>query len=102
MVELLVLSVPLVPSQKNKRLTKVLKLELDEETGFFKAHDPIQAPLESTVPGIYLCGGALGPTDIAEAVTQAIAAGMKAISNSNLKQEQDRTETKGVILNGGQ
>ena len=101
-VELLVLSVPLVPSQKIKRLTKALKLELNDETGFFKARDPVLAPLESTIPGIYLCGGALGPTDIAEAVTQAIAAGMKAISNSNLKQEQNQTETKGVILNGGQ
>jgi heterodisulfide reductase subunit A len=78
-VDLLVLSIPLVPSEKNKRLSNALKIELDD-SGFFYASDPVNAPLEATVPGIYVCGGALGPTDIAEAVTQAIAASMKAVS----------------------
>jgi heterodisulfide reductase subunit A len=78
--ELLVLSVPLIPSQKNKRLAKALRLELTEGTGFFKSKDSIRSPLETTENGIYLCGGALGPTDIAEAVTSAIAASIKALS----------------------
>ena len=79
-VELLVLSVPLIPSQNIKRLSKALKLEVDDETGFFKARDMLEAPLETTVPGVYLCGGALGPADIPESVAQAIAASMKAVS----------------------
>jgi heterodisulfide reductase subunit A len=77
-VELLVLSTGLVPSERNKRLAKVLKIELDH-LGFFKERDPLMAPLETNVEGIYLCGGATGPIDIAESVVQASAASMKAI-----------------------
>ena len=55
-----------------------MKLELDH-LGFFKENDPLTAPLETKVDGIYLCGGATGPIDIAESVVQASAAAMKAI-----------------------
>jgi heterodisulfide reductase subunit A len=78
-VNLLVLSTALVPSDRNKKLSKALKIELDEN-GFFKEKDPIEAPFETSVDGIYVCGGALGPTDISESVTQAIAASLKAVS----------------------
>ena len=57
---------------------KVLKLDLDH-LGFFKEKDPLTASLETKVDGIYLCGGATGPIDIAESVVQASAAAMKAI-----------------------
>jgi heterodisulfide reductase subunit A len=77
-VDLLVLSVGLIPSDRNKRLAKVLKIELDE-LGFFKEKDPLMHPLETKVPGIYLCGGATGPIDISESVIQATAASMKAV-----------------------
>ncbi len=76
--DLVVLSTGLVPSDRNERLAKVLGIELDE-LGFFKERDPVGAPLETNVAGIYLCGGATGPIDIAESVVQAAAAGMKAI-----------------------
>jgi heterodisulfide reductase subunit A len=77
-VELLVLSTGLTPSDRNKKLAKVLRIEQDE-LGFFKESDPLMAPLETNVEGIYLCGGATGPIDIAESVVQAAAASMKAI-----------------------
>jgi heterodisulfide reductase subunit A len=77
-VELLVLSTGLVPSERNKRLAKVLKIELGN-LGFFKERDPMLAPLETGVEGIYVCGGATGPIDISESVVQASAASMKAI-----------------------
>jgi transposase InsO family protein len=64
--------------ERSKRLAKVLKIELDH-LGFFKERDPLMAPLETNVEGIYLCGGATGPIDIAESVVQASAASMKAI-----------------------
>ncbi len=76
--DLLVLSTGLAPSDRNPKLAKVLDLDLDA-LGFFKERDPLLAPLETRVPGIYLCGGATGPIDIAESVVQACAAGMKAI-----------------------
>ncbi len=78
-VELLVLSTGLVPSERNKRLAKVLKIELNEY-GFFKEKDPLFAPLETAVDGIYVSGGATGPIDISESVIQASAASLKAVS----------------------
>lgn len=90
-IDLLVLSVPIQPSSKIKRISKALRLEVDETTGFFKERDPVNAPLESTVPGVFLCGGALGPTDISEAVTSAIAACLKALStNHNSTEPMDQ------------
>ncbi len=77
-VELLVLATGIVSNSRNKKLAKILKLELDR-LGFFKEKDPLTSPLETTVEGIYLCGGATGPIDIAESVVQASAAAMKAI-----------------------
>ena len=72
------LSTGLVSNERNKRLAKVLKIELDK-FGYFKEKDPLLSPLETVVDGIYLCGGATGPIDISESVVQASAASMKAI-----------------------
>jgi len=77
-VKLLVLATGLIPSDRNKRLARALGIELDEY-GFFKEKDPLNAPLETNVDGIYLCGGATGPIDISESVVQASAASMKAV-----------------------
>ncbi|MEA3359820.1 MAG: CoB--CoM heterodisulfide reductase iron-sulfur subunit A family protein [Thermodesulfobacteriota bacterium] len=77
-VDLLVLSTGLVPSDRNKRLAKTLKVDLDK-LGFFKEKNPLLAPLETTVDGIFVCGGATGPIDISESVVQATAASMKAV-----------------------
>ncbi|GAB4253049.1 MAG: hypothetical protein Kow00122_10890 [Thermoleophilia bacterium] len=77
-VDLVVLSSGLVPNERNGRLAKALKIDLDEN-GFFAEPDPLNAPLETAVPGIYLCGGATGPIDISESVVQSTAAAMKAV-----------------------
>ncbi|MFO7772561.1 MAG: FAD-dependent oxidoreductase [Dehalococcoidia bacterium] len=76
--ELLVLATGLIPSDRNQRLARVLGIGLDEY-GFFKEKAPLDAPLETNVDGIYLCGGATGPIDISESVVQASAASMKAV-----------------------
>jgi len=77
-VELLVLATGIMANDRNKRLAKALKIKLDE-LGYFKEKDPLLAPLDTHVDGIYLCGGATGPIDIAESVAQATAASMKAV-----------------------
>ena len=77
--DLLVLSVAMTPGARGKKLAKILKVELDER-GFVREKDPVNAPLETSARGIYVCGGAGGPCDIAESVAQAVAAGMKALS----------------------
>jgi len=79
-VELLVLATGIMANDRNKRLAKALKLKLDE-LGYFKEKDPLLSPLETEVDGVYLCGGATGPIDIAESVSQATAASMKAVSS---------------------
>jgi heterodisulfide reductase subunit A len=84
-VELLVLSTGLIPSDRNERLAKVLKVRLNK-LGYFEEKNPLMAPLETDVPGIYLCGGATGPIDISESVVQATAASMKAILNKSRKE----------------
>ena len=76
--DLLVLSTGLIPNDRNERLAEVLGIDLDK-FGFFKERDPLMAPLETNVEGIYLCGGATGPIDISESVVQATAASMKAV-----------------------
>jgi heterodisulfide reductase subunit A len=76
--DLVVLSTGLVAQDRNEQLAKVLGLPLDER-GFFAQPDPLLSPLETGVPGIFLCGGATGPIDISESVVQASAAAMKAI-----------------------
>jgi heterodisulfide reductase subunit A len=77
-VEMLVLATGVIANDRNKKLAKVLKIELDE-LGYFREKDPLLSPLETGVEGIYLCGGATGPIDIAESVVQATAASMKAV-----------------------
>jgi len=76
-IDLLVLSTGLTPGGSNKRLSRILKVELDEH-GFIKEKDPVNAPFETNVKGIFVCGGATGPIDISESVSQAIGASMKA------------------------
>ncbi len=76
--DILVLSTALVPGKENKKLSRILGIELNEY-GFFKEKNPLKS-FETNVEGIYVCGGALGPTDISEAVIQAIGASMKAVS----------------------
>jgi heterodisulfide reductase subunit A len=76
-VDTLVLSTALVPTERVKKLAKALKLPLDPN-GFFIPKDPVLAPVETDIPGIFLCGGASGPADISESVTSALAASAKA------------------------
>ncbi len=92
-VDLLVLSTALVPGTGNIRLSKALKIELDEY-GFIRELDPVNAPLETTVKGIYVCGGAIGPMDISESVTQAVAASLKAVAPRMKKETEETEETE--------
>lgn len=77
LVNLAVLCTALVPRPDNKELADVLGVELDEY-GFFKAKDPLRAPVDATVPGIFMCGYCQGPKDISESVAQASGAAGRA------------------------
>jgi heterodisulfide reductase subunit A-like polyferredoxin len=69
--DLVVLSVGLTPSQGAKELAQRLNLKLDDY-GFCKTDE--FSPLQTSRPGVYVCGAFQGPKDIPETVAQASAA----------------------------
>ncbi len=72
--DLVVLCPALVPSRGASELAEVLGTELDDY-GFFKAGDILVSPVDTTVPGIFVCGYALGPKtgDIPDSIMQGSA-----------------------------
>ena len=75
--DMLVLTTPLVPSEDNKTISKMLKVSLDEFGFLLEAHLKLR-PVEFAMDGIYICGSARWPTDVTEGVSQAYAAASKA------------------------
>jgi len=76
--DLVVLCTALVPDRDNVKLAKALGLKLDEH-GFFEVADPLLAPVDTDVPGIFVCGFCSGPKDISESVYQASCAAERAM-----------------------
>ena len=75
--DLVVLCPALVPKATNKELAGILGLELDEY-GFFKPKDLLFAPVDTNVPGVFICGYCQGPKDIPESVAQASGAAARS------------------------
>ncbi len=73
--DLVVLATACVPSAGTARLAELFGIEVDEN-GFFRT-DPL-LPLNTTRPGIFVCGCAQGPMDIPESVAQASSAAASA------------------------
>jgi len=76
-VDLAVLSSALIPPEGLKDLAGILEIKLDDD-GFFKELDPCSNPLESTRPGVYLCGCSTAPKDITDSIAEASGAAAKA------------------------
>ncbi len=72
-----VLTTPLIPRSSNPELSKMLKVPLSQEGFFLEAHLKLQ-PIEFATDGIFLCGSARWPVEVAEAIFQAYAAASKA------------------------
>ena len=72
--DLVVLCPALVPRPESKELAKVLGAELDA-SGFFKSANLLTSPVDTTVPGVFVCGYALGPKtgDIPDSIMQGSA-----------------------------
>jgi heterodisulfide reductase subunit A len=75
--DMLVLTTPLIPSEDNQDISKMLKVSLDEFGFFLEAHLKLR-PVEFAMDGIYICGSARWPTDVTEGISQAYAAASKA------------------------
>jgi heterodisulfide reductase subunit A len=69
--DLIVLSVGLEPSPQNIKLAKELGIQLNPY-GF--CHTDTFSPVETSKPGIFVCGAFSGPRDIPDTVMQASAA----------------------------
>jgi heterodisulfide reductase subunit A-like polyferredoxin len=74
-VDLVILSTACEPSAAVERLAKLLAIELNE-FGFFKTAS--YPPLDTTRPGVFVCGCARSPMDIPDSVAQASSAAARA------------------------
>jgi len=75
--DMVALAVPIVPPRDLKELAEKMKLPLDEYGFAMEKHQKVD-PVESQVPGIFVCGCILGPKDIRDTVAEALGAAAKA------------------------
>jgi len=74
----LVLSVPVVPSDTNGRLSDLFKIPADADGFFCEAHAKLR-PVDFASEGLYLCGVAHSPKPLEENIQQARAAASRAM-----------------------
>ncbi|MGQ9582181.1 MAG: CoB--CoM heterodisulfide reductase iron-sulfur subunit A family protein [Thermoplasmatota archaeon] len=77
LVDMVVLSTPLVPHPDAPELSRMLKVPLGHDGFFLEAHVKLR-PVDFATDGIFVCGTARGPADITECVHQAMAAASRA------------------------
>jgi len=75
--DLVVLSTPLIANEDSDKLAKMLKVPLEENNFFLEAHVKLR-PVDFATDGIFVCGSAHWPADIAESISQANAAASRA------------------------
>jgi len=75
--DMVVLSVAAAPSDDAAQLAQILGIETDP-CGFLARLDPAVSAVETTRPGVYVCGSAVGPQVIPDCVAQASAAAARA------------------------
>ncbi len=73
--DMIVLSIGLDPADSTRMIAASSGIALNEFGNFATG---IENPVETSVPGIYVCGTAQGPKDIPDTVAQASAAASKA------------------------
>ncbi|MDH7476790.1 MAG: CoB--CoM heterodisulfide reductase iron-sulfur subunit A family protein [Candidatus Bathyarchaeota archaeon] len=75
--DMVVLSIGMRPPENVEKLAEVLGIELNNY-GFCQTKD--FSPIETSKPGVFVCGAFSAPKDIPESVAEASAAAAKAIS----------------------
>ena len=75
--DLVVLSTPLIANEDSDKLAKMLKVPLEENNFFLEAHVKLR-PVDFATDGIFVCGSAHWPADVAESTSQANAAASRA------------------------
>ena len=90
--DLLVLSPGIVPVSENGRISKMLKVPLNEDGFFLEAHMKLR-PVDFSTEGIFLAGLAHSPKSIDESISQANAAVARALTYLSKKE----LETIGTV-----
>jgi heterodisulfide reductase subunit A len=90
--DLLILSAGIIPSSDNERLSKMLKVPLNQDGYFLEAHMKLR-PVDFATEGIFLAGLAHNPKSIEESLSQANAAVSRALTYLSKKE----LETIGTI-----
>jgi heterodisulfide reductase subunit A len=88
--DMVVLGTAIVPNPATADLATQMGIPANEH-GFITEADPKLRPLETPVPGIFVCGTAQGPRDIPDSVAQASGAAGKVLmlfSKSELQKEK--------------
>jgi heterodisulfide reductase subunit A len=74
-----ILVVPMAPPQDAEMFQDMLKIPRGAD-GFFLEQHPKLAPLQTNTEGIFLCGAAQGPKNLADTIAQASGAASQAIA----------------------
>ncbi len=75
--DLVILSIGMQPPRNAEQLEKILGIELNR---YKFCQTDVFSPVETTKPGIFVCGAFAAPKDIPESVAQASGAAAKAMS----------------------
>ena len=89
--DLCVLAIGQRPPQGSAELAGLIGAELNE-WGFCKTADP--AGIETTSPGVYVCGSFSEPKDIPDTITQATACALKAVDRKREKAQKPAEEAE--------
>ncbi|MGD8564799.1 MAG: hydrogenase iron-sulfur subunit [Candidatus Bathyarchaeota archaeon] len=81
-VDIIVLCPAVVPRKGTEELAQILGIEISEH-GFLESLGST-APVDTKVPGIYVCGACEAPKDISNSVAQASAAAARAALRTEL------------------
>jgi heterodisulfide reductase subunit A len=90
--DLVVLSTGIEPNKDNRELSQLLKVPLDADGFFLEAHVKLR-PVDFATEGVFVCGLAHYPKDIAESIAQARAAASRAATILS----KDRIEAEGKV-----
>jgi heterodisulfide reductase subunit A len=91
--DLCVLAIGQRPPQGSAELARILGADLNE-WGFCRTVDP--AGVETTRPGVYVCGAFSEPKDIPDTITQATACALKALGRTRERAQERVTEGEGA------
>ena len=83
-MDIVVLSVGMEPSAGTRELSQLFGIQ-QNKYGFV---DSVRAPMDtvtSSVPGVYVCGAALGPADLEDCASSGAASAAKAVSSLRLR-----------------